>query len=171
MADIAAQLAAIQAELQQLRATQQKQDAGRQGNAEGAMVEDAEEDTEAEEVDGQVSWSDVLSQTRAVPSSADAIKFTKLLASPPSLQALRACRANVRLYCGVPESPPPRRNRVDSQLQVCQQKIELALHLITHFFKSENRAAIGGVAAWLRSAWEDMNQQEGCSWLAPKHGS
>ena len=41
------------------------------------------------EVDEAVLWGDVLTQAKIAPSSEDANKFTKLLASPPSLQVLK----------------------------------------------------------------------------------
>ena len=153
MADVqalAAQVQALHGEIQHLRASQAAAAA-----ASVPMVDDEEEEVVADDV----SWSDVLSQARRTPSNEEAARFTKLLASAPSLQALKENRANVQLYLGVPESPGARQNRVDSQLQAAQQKIELGLHLLTHYLETGNRAAIGGAAAWYRSAWEDLNQQ------------
>ena len=45
--------------------------------------------------------------------------------------------------------------------QVPQAKIEVGLHLTTHFLETGNKGALGGAAAWQRSgsAWEDLQQQ------------
>ena len=110
-------------------------------------------------MDEDMASGDVLSQARCMPSNEDRKKFIKLLLTPPSLQVPQENRTIVRSYQSVPESPLARRNRVDSQLQGVQQKIELGLHLLTHFLEIGNRAAIGGAVAWHRSAWEDLNQQ------------
>ena len=63
------------------------------------------DDEGAEEVDELVLWGDVLTQAKIVPSCDDAKKFTKLLASPPSLKVLRENRTNVPAVPGVHELP------------------------------------------------------------------
>ncbi len=63
------------------------------------------------------------------------------------------------LYSGVPETPAQRRNKVESQLQQLQHKMEIVMHLLTHHLETGDKGALGGAAAWTISAWQDINEQ------------
>ena len=112
-----------------------------------------------QEEDADPSWSDILRQKRRQATGEEAAKFARLLETAPDLQALKDSRGDVALYMGVPEAPGPRRNRVDGQLFQAQVKVELGLHLMTHYLETGNKAALGGAAAWQRSAWQDLQEQ------------
>ena len=118
------------------------------------MANDSDQDEEADP-----SWSDILRQKRRQAAGEDAAKFAKLLETAPDLPALQDSRGDVALYFGVPEAPGPRRNRVDGQLFQAQVKVELGLHLMTHYLETVNKAALGGAAAWQRSASQDLQEQ------------
>lgn len=150
--EVVQQLQALQAQVKELQ-SQMSRSAARDDSV--PMASDEVE----EEVEEVVTWDDVLGKHRRAVTTEDAVKFTKLLENPPTLQALKESKGNVLLYQGVPEAPQARRNRVDQQLHSAQAKIELGFHLLTHYLESGNRAAIGAAAAWQRSAWEDLKQQ------------
>lgn len=59
----------------------------------------------------------------------------------------------------MPETPPARRNRVDSNLTMVQRKLEHAMNAMVHSQETNSREQLGQAAAWVRSAWEDILQQ------------
>ena len=124
-----------------------------------------------QEEEADPSWTDILRQNRRQATGEEAAKFAKLLEIAPDQQALKDSRGDVALYCGVSEAPRPRQNRFNGQLYQAQVKVELGLHLVTHYLETGKKAALGGAAAWQRSAWQDLQGSEGSFWLAVKHGS
>ena len=151
---LVAEMQVMRAQMAQMQAAAQRMPAPADVGTAVPMANDSEEEEESEP-----SWSDVLRQKRRPATSEEEAKFTRLLSTPPSLQSLKENRGDVALYQGVPEAPAARRNRVDAQLYQAQAKIEVGLHLMTHFLETGNKGALGGAAAWQRSAWEDLQQQ------------
>ena len=104
-------------------------------------------------------WSTVLGCRHAQPSSDNGKRLAQMLATAPELQQLKTKASTVQLYSGVPETPPPRRNKVDTQLYNAQKKVETAMHLLVNFMDSGDLAQIGTTSAFLRSAHQDLQEQ------------
>lgn len=119
---------------------------------------DAQMGGESDQSESDVDWEDVLGNQQAVATTATAKKFVGMLTNPPDLQSLKKIMGQVPLYQGVPETPGPRRNKVDSQLWSAQRKVELAMHLLTHYVEGGDMTTIGSTAAFMRSAWQDLHE-------------
>ena len=63
------------------------------------------------------------------------------------------------MYEKVPETPLPRKNRVDQNLFVAQRKLEQCMHRLVHYCESGDRKSMVEGAAFCKSAWEDLQQQ------------
>ena len=61
-------------------------------------------------------------------------------------------------YTGVPQTAPPRKNRIDLNLFQAQKKLEDSMHMQMHFLETGDKKHLSMVAALTRSAWEDLNQ-------------
>lgn len=113
--------------------------------------------------DAPPQWADVLRARSKNPEHAQA--FVSMLASAPPLPTLKNTVECITLYTGVPSTPAARRHRTDSNLAQTQQKLELVMHLLVHFFEQpevEKLVAAQHVAqasAWIRSAWQDLHEQ------------
>ena len=79
-------------------------------------------------------------------------------ASTP-LKDLKAAQDGIKIYSGVPETPTPRRNRVDHQLNIAQQKMEYCLHSLTSYVEDGKMVDLGQAMAWARSSYEDIHQE------------
>ena len=108
-----------------------------------------------EEEETEISWGEIILSTRVEPTQEDAVKFIKLLSSSPNLKDLRETSQQVKLFSGVPETPPPRQNKIDHKWYTVQHKMEMCLHLMAQFMDGNNRSSLAATAAWLRSAWQD----------------
>lgn len=106
----------------------------------------------------EVSWGTILQPKASAPTSEEAKRFVQVLASPPPLTDLKKNQTLVPRFSGVPETPPPRRNKVDNQLFMVQSKLETSLHLLTGYFENNNPSQLGAAAAWIRSAWQDTHE-------------
>ena len=104
-------------------------------------------------------WSTVLGFRHTQPNSDNGRRLAQMLATPPELQQLKNKTATLQLYSGVPETPPPRRNKVDTQLYNAQKKVETAMHLLVNFMDSGDLAQIGSTGAFLRSTHQDLQEQ------------
>ena len=118
-------------------------------------AEGNEEDSEPEDP----SWGNILVPTSVEPSTPAAQFLCQVMSSPPPLDKLKASEKIMPCYAHIPLTPPPRKNRIDTQLYTGQKKLEHAMHMLTHHLETGDREAIGIGAAWVRSAWEDMHQQ------------
>ena len=105
------------------------------------------------------SWSTVLGSRYVQPSSDNGKRLAQMLATAPELQQLKTKATTVQLYSGVPETPPPRRNKVDTQLYNAQKKVETTMHLLVNFMESGDLTQIGTAAAFLRSTHQDLQEQ------------
>ena len=110
------------------------------------------------EDEGEITWGEIISTARVEASQEDSQKFLKLLNSSPNLKDLKEAAQQVRLFSGVPETPPPRKHKVDFQWYTVQHKIEMGLHLMTMFMEGNNRSSLVAAAAWYRSAWQDAQE-------------
>jgi hypothetical protein len=106
-----------------------------------------------------MGWQQLLGSKKTVATNATSVALVQLLENPPPLDSLEDKKSETSLYQGVPETPPPRRNRVDFSLWQGQQKIEFALHNILHHLETGENTKIGIAAAWARSAWQDLHEQ------------
>ena len=122
-----------------------------------AVQDDDMSDSGSEEP--TAAWSSVLGTRRQHPVAENGKRLAKMLESPPELQALKTKAATVLMYSGVPETPPPRRNKVDNNLCNCQKKVETAMHLLVNFMEKGDLADIGTTAAFLRSVHQDLQEQ------------
>ena len=66
---------------------------------------------------------------------------------------------NQRKYQGIPQTPPPRKHGLDSHLTIVQNKLELAMQALVTSQEANAREPVAQAAAWVRSAWEDIQQQ------------
>jgi len=107
----------------------------------------------------EAAWGEVIAQPRTEPASAEGARLAQLFARPPPLQDLKAMESSIQRYSGVPETPPPRRHRVDNQLHTVQKKLEVSMHLLVHFLETNDKSALATSGAYLRSASEDVLQQ------------
>ena len=138
----------LKQEMEQLKTQVQAQ--GQQGAA-PAQEEEEEEDTNP-------SWADVLGTATKAVAQPGALAMVALLPEPPSLEMLKHNAQNITKYQGVPPTPGPRKNRMDMKLFQAQLKMENALHCLIHFMETRQDVSLGQVAAWSRSAFEDLHQ-------------
>ena len=141
------------AELQTLRAEVQKI---QQERMDQDLVPAAELSTD--EVD-KVDWGDLLIQELKQPSTPEACELCHVLGSPPPFDRMKHLGKTQIKYTGIPITPPQRQHRLDAQLHMPQQKLELAMHSLTHHVETNDKQALLHTAAWIRSAWEDLHQQ------------
>jgi hypothetical protein len=106
-----------------------------------------------------VSWGEVIQPRTVEPSTAEAQRLIKLLTNAPPLQDLRSQVTTIPLYSGVPETPATRRNKVDNGLYQVQHKLEYAMHLLVKSVDGGDVASMIQATAWIRSGWEDIQQQ------------
>ena len=116
-----------------------------------------EEDAEGEEPIPQ-GWEDIFPQEQQEPKSKQAIAMATLLEKAPEQGLLTKARAEVILYKKLPRTPAARADPKDKQLQRTQVKLELALNLIVQHLDFGSGSALAGSAAYLRSAYEDLQQ-------------
>ncbi len=116
-------------------------------------------DEEGAETDRGPGWGSVLPPVMIPPSRPDAIALCNLLRTPPPLDQMKFAETTVPRYDGVPPTPPPRRNRIDTQLFGSQKKSEEAMQMLVHFFENGDPQSLQVVGALLRSQWEDLHQQ------------
>ena len=105
------------------------------------MSEDNEDQND--EAVEKPTWLGVLAPTRVAPQVSDAVCLANLLVDPPPLDQLKPVETN-RRYEKVPETPAPRRNRVDQTVFVAQRKLEQCMHLMVHYCESGDRKIDGG---------------------------
>ena len=129
-------------------------------NQKDRMEEDVDgEDGDEENQEEDPTWGKILKAT-AIEASGERAQFLcQVLSSPPPLENLRASEKSMPCYTKVPQTPPPRKNRLDSNLFNAQKKMELAMHMLVHHMEKNDKEAIGVGAAFVRSAWEDIHQQ------------
>lgn len=149
MEQVVEELKALRLEMENLK----KANADR--NAAMAMDEEQEGPSDAEDP----SWGRILMPTTVEPTQPSAQFLCQVLSSPPPIDKLKASEKVMPCYANIPLTPPPRKNRIDTQLYTGQKKLEHAMHMITHHLETGDQEAIGIGAAWIRSAWEDMHQQ------------
>jgi hypothetical protein len=119
-----------------------------------------ESESETTEAEPEASWSEVIRSPKTEPHGERAVHLCRLLSGAPSLQHLKASEGDIPSYSGVPETPTARwSNKADSQLQMVQRKLEQSLNLLVLHSESDNPAAITACAAWMRSAWQDLQEQ------------
>ena len=82
-----------------------------------------------------------------------------MLREPPPLDKLRSAEKSQKKYMHVPQTPPPRKHRLDTNLTIPQTKLEHAMHALVHNQETNEREAVATAAALVRSAWEDLQQQ------------
>ena len=122
-----------------------------------AMAMDEEQEGASDVEDP--SWGSLLKPTTVEPSTSNAQFLCQVLSSPPPTDKLKASEKIMPCYAHIPLTPPPRKNRIDTQLYTGQKKLEHAMHMLTHHLETGDNESIGIGAAWIRSAWEDMHQQ------------
>ena len=121
-----------------------------------------------EEEEPEISWGEIILSTRVEPTQEDTVKFIKLLSSSPNLKDLREASQQVKLFSGVPETPPPRQNKVDHKWYTVKHKMERCLHLMAQFMDGNNRSSLAADAAWLHSAWQDAQESRRQFLAGPK---
>ena len=139
-------------ELKKLR--QEIEELKRQGNQQQAPEEIAEDEEEA----NSPTWADVLGTATKAVTQPGAHAMVALLPEPPSLETLKHSAQTITKYQGVPPTPGPRKIRMDLKMFQAQLKMENALHCLIHFMETRQDVALGQVAAWSRSAFEDLHQ-------------
>ena len=87
----------------------------------------------------EAEWAEVIAQPRTEPTSAEGGRLAQLFARPPPLHDLKAMEGNVHRYSGVPETPPPRRHRVDNQLHCSRLSRAKNGHFFGMFPKMEKK--------------------------------
>ena len=78
--------------------------------------------------------------------------------APPLDLVAKQVRDQVQ-YKGVPQTPVAREQRVDQRLFSIQKKIEIAMHEMVQQQEVQDPRSLEIIAAMLRSAWEDVQQQ------------
>ena len=150
--ELLAEMKNMRAELRELKSSGKGVD-----RPEEVDMSEDNEDQNDEAVE-KPTWLGVLAPTRVAPQVSDAVCLANLLVDPPPLDRLKPVETN-RMYEKVPETPPPRKNRVDQNLFVAQRKLEQCMHLLVHYCESGDRKSMVEGAAFCRSAWEDLQQQ------------
>jgi hypothetical protein len=117
------------------------------------------EDEMDDDSDLPMEWQQLLGCKKTVATNATSVALVQMLENPPPLDSLKDKKSETAVYQEVPETPPPRRNKIDLSLWQGQQKIEYALHNIVHHLETGEKAKIGIAAAWARSAWQDLQEQ------------
>ena len=92
-------------------------------------------------------------------SAPHGVALVQLLGNPPPLEALKATGKTLTKYQEIPQTPPPRKHRLDSNLAIMQNKLEMAMQALVHSQETNEREPVAQAAAWIRSAWEDIHQQ------------
>lgn len=152
--DQASQLEAMQKQLAELQATIQDM-----ASSKMLLDQPDSESGEQGEVDNQLQWSDIIKTQQVEAQDPQARAMVRLLGAPPPLSQLKASAPQIVRYAGIPETPAPRRNRIDQQLFGAQAKFESILHLLVHHQETGNNGALGAAAAFARSGFEDIHQQ------------
>ena len=116
------------------------------------------DDEEMEEEDQGSPWTGLLKAPRAEPCTPDGAYLCSLFAAPPPFEALQCTIQDMRLYNQVPQTAPPRKNRVDFNLHTAQKKQEQAMHMMVNYMECNDKRKLGMAAALIRSSWEDLNQ-------------
>ena len=125
MVEIMARLTAMVAELKSVKSKEAEMEQDYQwGNDSGE---------EGEQRPGEPSWAEFLTSPLTQPTSDDAVLLCKLLASPPPLDQVKLTEQQVTRYQHVPQTPPPRKNRIENQLYIAQTKMENTLHLLVNY--------------------------------------
>jgi hypothetical protein len=75
---------------------------------------DLPQDTVEDQTDP--SWREIIQGKAVTPNTTEAQRFLQLLSKAPPLQDRKMQAQSVFFYSGVPETPPPRRNKVDLSL-------------------------------------------------------
>ena len=140
---------------EKIQKLEEKKDQSRTGEE---MEEDQAEDSNDEQ-DSAPSWGDILKATAVEATQEGALNLCQVLSLPPPLDQLRASEKSMPFYTKVPQTPPARKNRVDANLCNAQKKMECAMHMLVHHLETNDKEAIGVGAAFVRSAWEDLQQQ------------
>ena len=149
MDTLVAQLAEMKSSLQSLQAAVSAQDASQ------TMEEDLSTD-DPEFCPAQEKWSAILGTSAEEQSKPASLHFASLLSAPPPLEQVRGSGARVKKYKGIPVAPQPRRNRIDQNLWILQQKLDISMHLLIDALETGEPSQIDQAAAEIRSAWEDV---------------
>ena len=118
-----------------------------------------------DDADGADDTEDVLEWTSIIPTrlveatTEDGKKLVRLCQKAPAIQDLKAWQESIDHYTGVPEVPHPRKHRVDQQLYQIDIKITNVLNLLVRHFETREPSTLGAVAAWARSAQQDVREQ------------
>lgn len=144
-------------EIQNLRKEMEEVKSKINAAPEAAAVEEEDMSVDNENTT-QNNWSDVLPVHHHEPTHDDAIVFCKRLATPPPLDLLKNSKTDLTMYSNIPQAPPPRRNRLDQQLQQAQQKAENAMHLMVHTMETDDLVHLNQASAWIRSLWQDLQE-------------
>ena len=134
-----------------------------QPRAQLAPAGDAHIDSESSDQDepsvAAKSWDLVLKSQKMAVTSAHGKSLVSMLSDPPPLEKLKAAEHDAVHFLGVPETPGPRRNKIDFNLWQSQHKLEEAMHSLLNHFEQGDQKHLGLTAAWLRSAWQDLHEQ------------
>jgi hypothetical protein len=128
-------------------------------SADSPMSETGDLAEETAEDQTEPSCKEIIHRNAVAPNTAEAQRFLQLLSKPPPLQDMKMQAQSVVVYSGVPETPAPRRNKVDLSLYTVQHKLEVAMHLLTQSMDTSQVISMVQAAAWIRSGWEDLQQQ------------
>jgi hypothetical protein len=104
-------------------------------------------------------WGLIFPSRLSVPVAPKAVRLASLVGSPPPQDGLSCATDRQITYTGVPQTPEARKNKADMELQTAQKKMETAMHGIIHFLERKQMSALNGATAYIRSAWEDLQQQ------------
>jgi len=124
-----------------------------------AAQADDVDDSEEEMEQAQASWDLVLKSSKLIAQAPDSTSLIAMLAEPPPLEKLKGAEQDARHFQGVPETPGPRRHKVDYGLWQAQHKMEEAMHSVVAHLEGGDQKHLGLAAAWLRSAWQDLHEQ------------
>ena len=149
----------MDAVLQELKALRQDVQQIQQDRMDQDLVPEEIISAESQGID-KVDWSELLIQELAQPSKPEALELCHVLGFPPPFDSMKHLAKTQIKYSGIPATPSQRpQHRLDATLQMPQQKMELAMHSLTHYVETNDKQALLHTAAWIRSAWEDLHQQ------------
>ena len=155
---LVAEVQKLRAEMENLKLAASQQPQGTQQGDRGQNMEEDDAEGTIEEAD-EPSWAAILRPTSIEASKPNAQYLCQVLSAPPPLDTLRASEKCMVNYKHVPQTPAPRKNRIDTNLHNPQRKLEHAMNMMVHQLETDDKEALGISAAWVRSAWEDLNQQ------------
>ena len=152
----------MQTELQELQSRGQRPTSSTTQDRHAMLFDLAasgDEDEEHTDVqDEKDTWDTVLSGQQKTQQGQQAAGFAQLCALPPPLSRITQTVKELPRYTGIPQTPPPRKQRVDQSLAAMQRKLEMCMNAIVHHLEEGDQNSLGVAGALVTSTLDCIQQ-------------